>query len=73
MGIGIEQKQFYRITSTERTLLECLRLSSKIGLSIVLKAIRKTCLTKLPIYLFGFSVKIMANFQNEQETKSLYN
>lgn len=41
MSIGIEQKQFYRVTTIERTLLECLRLSSKIGLSIVLKAIRK--------------------------------
>ncbi|MCF6300821.1 MAG: type IV toxin-antitoxin system AbiEi family antitoxin domain-containing protein [Proteobacteria bacterium] len=40
-SFGVEQKQFYRITSIERTLIECLKLSTKIGLSLVLKATRK--------------------------------
>lgn len=38
---GIEDNGFYRITSLERTLIEALKFSSKIGIRIIIQAIRK--------------------------------
>ena len=37
---GVSNKKYFKITNIERTLIESLKFSSKIGLSIVIKAIR---------------------------------
>ena len=38
---GINRKKYFKITNIERTLIESLKFSSKIGLNIVIKAIRR--------------------------------
>ena len=44
---GIEQRDFYRITNIERTLIEALRFSSKIGPRIAINAARKALQQKM--------------------------
>ena len=38
---GIDSKKYFKITNVERTLIESLKFSSKIGLNIVVKAFRR--------------------------------
>lgn len=42
MIIGINQKKYFRISTIERSLIESMKFSSKIGLEIVINAIQKS-------------------------------
>lgn len=41
LNYGIKYQKFYKITNIERTLIECMKFSTKIGLSLVLSATRR--------------------------------